>query len=354
MPSAGVKAAAVLRQQTGRAHALLTGRGAAGIEAALRARGLRDAPVGLPANTCYIVLWAVLRSGNRPVLLDVDPHTGLLTTESLRPPLAAIIPCHLYGLPAPMHTICQWAAAHDTFVIEDAALAIGATVDGRAAGSWGHVSIFSFGPDKIVDHQGGGAALTDDPALAAGMAAWLSALPAWGDSHIDQTNQWLALYWALHQYDDQQPRLCSFYPALYDLYGGLVSYRLTDADYTGLAGKLQCIATERDRRLALAARYDAALLGPSAGSTLPRPPGSTLWAYPLLVPAAERDDRLHQLWDAGIHQAARWYPSLQPMLRALCPAQPHPPTPQADSLAARVITLPLTPEADPESISRLF
>ena len=64
---------------TGRQHALLAGRGAAGIWAALRALDLHDAYVMIPANTCYIVLWAVLKSGNKPMLVDVDAETGNLT-----------------------------------------------------------------------------------------------------------------------------------------------------------------------------------------------------------------------------------------------------------------------------------
>jgi dTDP-4-amino-4,6-dideoxygalactose transaminase len=340
---------ALLCTQTGRTHALLTGRGATGIEAALRAKGLVAARVGIPANTCYIVLWAILRSGNQPVLLDVDPNTGMLTTESISQPLDALIPCHLYGLPAPMGSISAWARTHGVFLIEDAALASGATVEGRAAGSWGDVSIFSFGQGKIVDQGLGGAVLTDDPALAEGMARWLATLPEWADRHVDLSNQWLALYWALHQYDDRDPRLSGFYPALFDLYADLVSFRLLPDYNAGLPEKLKAIEADRLRRLTLAAQYDQAL----ALKTFPRPSGATLWAYPLLVNPDIRDDLLHHLWDAGVHEAARWYPSLQPMQVALCPGLPSNPTPVADLLASQVITLPLRPGVDTDQVDQI-
>ncbi len=339
----------VLHNQTGRTHALLTGRGATGIEAAQHAKGLVGARVGIPANTCYIVLWAILRSGNQPVLLDVHPNTGMLTVESLNQPLDALIPCHLYGLPAPMRAISEWASANGVFLIEDAALAIGATVDGRAAGSWGDVSIFSFGQGKIVDQQLGGAVLTDDPALAEGMARWLAGLPEWDDRHVDLSNQWLALYWALHQYDDRDPRLSGFYPALFDLYADLVSFRLPPDYNAGLPEKLKAIEADRLRRLTLADHYDQVL----ALETFPRPPGATLWAYPLLVDPDLRDDLLHHLWDAGVHEAARWYPSLQPMQVALCPGLPLNPTPVAESLASQVITLPLQPGVNTERVDQI-
>jgi dTDP-4-amino-4,6-dideoxyglucose len=169
----------VLRGLTVRSHALLAGRGAAGIQAVLQVLGFRDRPVLIPANTCYIVLWAVLRAGNRPYLVDVDPHTGNVTPETLTAcnadGPAAVIPCHLYGLPAPMTGILAWARERSVFVLEDAALALGATVEDRPAGAWGDASIFSFGLGKIVDAEVGGALLTDDSRLALeSNAPWLN------------------------------------------------------------------------------------------------------------------------------------------------------------------------------------
>src|SRR5215212_2287052 len=111
----------LLRQRTGRGRAMLAGRGSAAIWATLRALDLHDRAVLLPANTCYIVLWAVLQSGNQPYLADIDPLTGNITAATLdacpAPNPAVIIPTHMYGLPAPMAVICDWAKAHDTFVI---------------------------------------------------------------------------------------------------------------------------------------------------------------------------------------------------------------------------------------------
>src|ERR1041385_2341503 len=105
-----------LREITGRENVFLTGRAAAGIWATLGAWDLHDEVVLLPANTCYIVLWAVLKSGNRPLLVDVDRQTANLTVEGLEAHQtahpAAVIPCHMYGLPAPMQAICQWARAN--------------------------------------------------------------------------------------------------------------------------------------------------------------------------------------------------------------------------------------------------
>ncbi|MCC6801761.1 MAG: DegT/DnrJ/EryC1/StrS aminotransferase family protein, partial [Anaerolineae bacterium] len=76
------------------------------------------------------------------------------------------------------------------------------------------------------------------------------------------------------------------------------------------------------------------------------PAGAFLWRYPVLVPTEHRNPLLERLWQAGVFEATRWYPSLQPMRRALAPALPNAPTPVADALAQQIINLPLTPETD--------
>ncbi len=343
-PSAAL-AAQMLRQQTGRHHALLTGRAAAGIWAALRAMGWRQQPIGLPANTCYIVLWAVLHSGNTPVLLDVDPQTANLSPGILAaaPSLAAVVPAHLHGLPAPLRTVSEWARHHQTIVIEDAAQAIGAQVDGQPAGAWGDLSIISFGQGKIIDNDLGGAVLTDDSRLAAEMTRLLANAPEWSDDHASWTDEWNQLYWALHQFEAQNPRLAALYPPLFELYQTLIVYRLPLTCWTPLPDSLRDLPANLQTRARIAALYDDRLLYLPV-STLARPAGSTLWRYPLLTP--RRDELLRHLWQAGFHDVTRWYPSLRPMLAALRPDLIIPPTPAADRLSQEIINLPVTISQD--------
>src|ERR1041385_2853016 len=87
-----------LRHLTQRQHIILTGRAVTGIWAALRAWGMQDEVILLPANTCYTVWGAVLKSVNRPLLVDVDRHTANLTVAGLEEHIGAhpavVIPCH--------------------------------------------------------------------------------------------------------------------------------------------------------------------------------------------------------------------------------------------------------------------
>jgi dTDP-4-amino-4,6-dideoxygalactose transaminase len=336
-----------LRQRTGRAHALLAGRGAAAIWATLVALDLHARPVLLPANTCYIVLWAVLQSGNQPILVDIDPLTANVSPETLercqvdKP--AVLIPAHMYGLPAPMRALTEWAHARSVFVIEDAALALGATADGKPAGSWGDVSVFSFGAGKTADIGFGGALLIDDMALAAEIERVLAAMPPWTEQIGALNRQWLEIYWALHQFERDTPRLAELYPALFGIYGGIVRCRATD--WRKLVPALSELDANLAHRTELAALYDEAFADVPM-RLLPRPDGAALWRYPLLVPSEHRNPLLDMLWRGGILDATRWYPSLQPMCCALAPDLPNMPTPAADQLAEQIINLPLAPDTD--------
>ncbi|MBI5668014.1 MAG: DegT/DnrJ/EryC1/StrS family aminotransferase [Chloroflexi bacterium] len=345
-------AAQVLRDWTGRRHVLLTGRAAAGLWAALRALGWQQQPIGIPANTCYIMLWAIIASGNTPVLLDVDPATGNLGLDSLigAPRLAAVIPTHLYGLPAPMQVISDWARATHTLVIEDAAQAAGLTADGRPAGSWGDFSLFSFGPGKIADVEGGGALLTDDERLAHDIKQVLASAPWWSEQLVGLTDQWNQLYWALHQFETENPALPGLYPRLYDIYRDLIVYRLPPSWWSDLPDALRELPAKVRHRAAIAALYDDRL-NHAPLHTLPRPAGAAVWRYPLLAPPEQRDRLLRDLWQQGFHEVTRWYPSLRPMLAALCPDLHTPPTPTADRLGAAIINLPVA--TDDEAAERL-
>ena len=176
----------LLCQITGRSNVVLAGRATAGIMAALRVWGIERQWVLLPANICYIVLWGVLQTGNHPYLIDVDPETANISMKSLlscnmaNP--AAIIVSHMYGLGAPIAEIIEWAKRMGTRVIEDATLALGAEVDGRAAGSWGDASVLSFGSGKIIDIGYGGALVSDDPIFSRSVEKELGKLPMWSKS----------------------------------------------------------------------------------------------------------------------------------------------------------------------------
>jgi perosamine synthetase len=115
----------------------------------------------------------VIHVGARPVLADVDPDTWCLSPETIEPLITertrAIMPIHVWGRPAPMTELCDFARRRGLFVIENCAEAHGARYDGRTVGSFGDVACFSFFANKIMTTGEGGMCLTSDPDLAARM-----------------------------------------------------------------------------------------------------------------------------------------------------------------------------------------
>ncbi len=107
---------------------------------------------------------SIVARGCIPVLADVDPDSGNITTDTIAqvitPRTRAIIAVHLGGWPCDMDPIMALAEAHGLRVIEDCAQANGATYKGRPVGGLGHVGCFSFCQDKIITTGGEGGLLT--------------------------------------------------------------------------------------------------------------------------------------------------------------------------------------------------
>jgi dTDP-4-amino-4,6-dideoxygalactose transaminase len=124
----------------------------------------------VPATTCVATAAAVMLVGAEPRFVDVDDDTLLITpsavADAVNERTAAVIPVHLYGTVADVEGINAVADRHGIAVVEDAAQAHGATLNGRKAGSLGHAGCFSFYPAKNLGALGdGGAVVSDDAVL---------------------------------------------------------------------------------------------------------------------------------------------------------------------------------------------
>jgi perosamine synthetase len=112
---------------------------------------------------------AVCYAGASPVFVDIDPHTWCMDPDSARRAITrntkVIIPVHLYGHPTDMVAVTQIAREHGLFVLEDAAPALGAEVNGRKVGGLGDAACFSFQGAKIMTTGEGGMFVTSDEAL---------------------------------------------------------------------------------------------------------------------------------------------------------------------------------------------
>lgn len=160
-----------LGKYVGRRYCVATGSGKAALVLSLKALNLRPGSrILMPAFLVPEVAAVIIAAGLRPLIVDVDEDTFGLNVErveqSLTPDTSAILVAHLYGTPCEIEPICQLAESRGIHVIEDAAQAIGATISGRPAGSFGRISYVSTGIYKNLNTLAGGAVLTDDEALA--------------------------------------------------------------------------------------------------------------------------------------------------------------------------------------------
>jgi len=153
-------------------HAIGVASGTAALQLALTAFeiGSGDEVITV-AHTFCATAEAIVQAGARPVFVDIDPDTYTIdpaaVEAAITPRTKAIIPVHLYGMPADMATINAIARAHNLIVIEDAAQAHGAQYRGRAAGALADAGCFSFYPGKNLGAYGdGGAVTTNNPEIA--------------------------------------------------------------------------------------------------------------------------------------------------------------------------------------------
>src|SRR5574340_67007 len=153
-------------------HCIGVGNGLEALHLILRACGIGPGDeVIVPANT-YIATWlAVSYAGGTPVPVEPDNRTFNLDPDLVEQKITArtraILPVHLYGQAAEMAPLLEIARRHGLHVIEDAAQAHGARVDGRRAGGLGDAAGWSFYPTKNLGAIGdAGAVTTNDDQLA--------------------------------------------------------------------------------------------------------------------------------------------------------------------------------------------
>lgn len=154
-----------------RQYAIAVSNGSAALDAAVAALeiGFGDEVI-LPSFTIISCAAAVVRAGAIPVVVDADPETWNADVETIGAAITsrtkAIMAVHIYGHPCDMDPILALAAAHNLYIIEDAAEMHGQTYRGRPCGSFGDISTFSFYPNKHITTGEGGMLVTNDARLA--------------------------------------------------------------------------------------------------------------------------------------------------------------------------------------------
>ena len=142
--------------------------GTSALHLALLAAGVGPGDEVITVSYTFVAtVAAILYTGARPILVDIDPLTCNIDPAKIEaaitPKTKVIMPVHLYGTCADMDPILDIARRHNLLVIEDAAQAVGAEYKGRRAGSIGDLACFSFYPGKNLGAYGeAGAVVTSN------------------------------------------------------------------------------------------------------------------------------------------------------------------------------------------------
>ncbi len=157
----------------GVAHGVAVANGTAALHLALLAMGIGPGDeVAVPAYSWPATANTVVLCGGTPVFVDIEPGSFGMDPRHLDEVLGtqrairAVLPVHPFGGFSDIAAIRKVADAHRVPILEDAACALGARLDGRPAGSWGGAACFSFHARKLITTGEGGMVVTDDPALA--------------------------------------------------------------------------------------------------------------------------------------------------------------------------------------------
>ncbi|MFN3426396.1 MAG: DegT/DnrJ/EryC1/StrS family aminotransferase [Candidatus Thermochlorobacter sp.] len=159
-------------QYLGVKHCISCANGTDSLEILLKAMGIGQGDeVIVPANSWISTSEAVSNIGATPVFVDILPDYYTIDPskieEKITPRTKAIIPVHLYGLPAEMDEIMAIARKHQLKVMEDCAQSHGATYKGKMTGTFGDCASFSFYPGKNLGAYGdAGAMVTSDDEIA--------------------------------------------------------------------------------------------------------------------------------------------------------------------------------------------
>ncbi|MGI9265449.1 MAG: DegT/DnrJ/EryC1/StrS family aminotransferase [Gammaproteobacteria bacterium] len=158
---------AALAATCGTTGAVGTSSGTAGLELALKAVGVKPGDEVITTSFTFVATAnAIHHVGATPVFVDICPDSLNIDpgniAAAITPRTRAILVVHVFGRLAEMQQICDIAQRHQLVVIEDACEALGTTVNGKAAGSFGDAGVFGFYPNKVITCGEGGAVVSNE------------------------------------------------------------------------------------------------------------------------------------------------------------------------------------------------
>jgi dTDP-4-amino-4,6-dideoxygalactose transaminase len=305
-------------------HCVSLNSGTSALHLALRCLDVGPGDEVITVSMTFIATaWAISYVGATPVFVDIDPVRRTLNPDNLEAAITArtkaIIPVHLYGVPAEMDRIMAIADRHGIPVVEDAAQAHGAKYRNKRVGHFGKITCFSFYPSKNLGGYGEGGALITNDAVIAQHARSLR-------DHA-QTERYL------HDEVGYNYRMDSFQ-------GAVLAIKVKHLDDWNRA-RVEC------------ARLYSELLQDSSYKLPPQFSDSECVWHCYVIECAERDRVRSYLHDLGI-QSAVHYPVPVHLQKAYAHLDYRSgDLPVTEALCKTCVSLPIFPELSKENISRV-
>jgi len=329
-----------LASYLGARHALGVSSGTAALHLALLAAGVGPgAEVVTTPMTWVSTANVILHTGARPVFVDVEPGTLNLdatrVAAAIGPRTRALLPVHFAGQPCDLDALRDIAAAHGIALIEDAAHALGASYKGRAIGTIGDATMFSFHPAKNLTTGEGGALATDSDEIAV-----------------------RARRLRFHGIEQNaESRFGGRGAGAYDVLEAGFKYNFTDLQAAIGLRQLARLDAMNARRRALAASYHRQLQAVPRVRTLVTAPYEHVHAWHLMTVQLEvealtatRDEVVAELRENGIAPGLHFVPlHLQTLYRPMV-ADPGSLAVATDAYA-RILSLPLFPDMKDEDVT---
>jgi dTDP-4-amino-4,6-dideoxygalactose transaminase len=309
----------------GAAHCVGTGNGFDALHLALRAFDIGPGDeVILASNSYAATVLAVSHVGAIPVFVEPDPATHNLDPKLIEAAVTAktiaILPTHLYGLPADLDAISDIAKKHGLAVIEDAAQAHGAAYKRKRLGGHSHAVAWSFYPTKNLGALGDAGALTTNVPV------------------IAERVRRLRNYGSSRRYFSEVKG---------------VNSRLDPLQAAVLCAKLPHLDAWNTRRAAVAARYLHAFAGLPLG--LPVVPEWALPAWHLFVVSSPNRDQIAEALKAQGVETIVHYPAPPHLQEAYSDLDLGAGSfPVAERLATEVLSLPVGPHMSDEQVEAVI
>ena len=155
----------------GTKRAIAVNSGTSGLFLSLSAMGIKENDEVITTPFTFIASAnTIMMTGAKPVFVDIDPVSLNINPDVIESAITentkAILPVEIFGNPAGFEEICEIAQNHNLTVIEDSCEALGSSLNGKMAGTFGKMSVFAFYPNKQITTGEGGIILTDDDSLA--------------------------------------------------------------------------------------------------------------------------------------------------------------------------------------------